>query len=60
MFQAIVIALGPERNEKTGKGDRYNLVKDPPTVKSFFSLEHKDEKLWIVELTSSEWDLLFL
>ena len=45
MFQAIVIALGPERKEKTSKGDQYNLVKDPPTVKSVFSLAHKDEKL---------------
>ena len=40
-----MIALGPERKEKTGKGDRYNLVKDPPTVKSIFSLEHKEGKI---------------
>ena len=29
-------------------------------VKLVFSLEHKDGKLWIVELTLCEWDLLLL
>jgi len=34
-----------EKKEKTVKGDWCNLAKDPPTVKSVFSLKHKDEKL---------------
>ena len=60
MFQAMVMALGPERKEKTVKGDWCNLAKDSLTIKLIFSLEHKDGKLWIVELTSSEWDLILL
>ena len=54
------MALRPERKEKIVKGDRYNLVKDPSTVKSIFSLEYKDGKLWIIELTFVEWDLIIL
>ena len=45
MLQAMMMALEPERKEKTVKGDQCNLAKDPPTVKSIFSLEHRDEKL---------------
>ena len=56
----MVMALGPERKEKTVKGDWCNLAKDSLTIKLIFSLEHKDGKLWIVELTSSEWDLILL
>ena len=56
----MVMAFGLERKEKNVKGDQCNTAKDPPTIKSVLSLEHKDEKLWIVELTSSEKDLHFL
>jgi len=34
-----------KRKERTIKGDRYNPAKDPSTIKSIFSLEHKDRKL---------------
>ena len=34
-----------KRKERTVKGDQCNLVKDPPTVRSIFSLEHKEEKI---------------
>ena len=34
-----------KRKERTVKGDRCNPAKDPPTVKSVFSLEQKDGKL---------------
>ena len=34
--------LGPERNEKTIKDDQCEPVKNPPTVKSVFFLEHKN------------------
>ena len=34
-----------KRKERTIKGDRYNPAKDPSTVKSIFSLEHKNGKL---------------
>ena len=54
------MALAPKRKEKTVKGDQCNPAKDPSTIKSVFSLEHKDGKLWIVELTSGEGDLLLL
>ena len=45
MFRTMVIALGPERKEKTVKGDRCNLTKDPLMVRSVFFLEHRDGKL---------------
>ena len=60
MLWTTEMALGPKRKEKTVKGDQCNPAKDPPTIKSVFSLEHKDVKLWIIELTSSELDLLLL
>ena len=44
MFWAMVMVLGLVRKEKTVKGDRCNPAKDPPMVKSVFSLEHKDGK----------------
>ena len=45
MLRTTVMALVPERKEKTIKGERCNPIKDLPTVKSVFSLEQKDEKL---------------
>ena len=45
MFRTTMMALRPERKEKIVKGDRCNLAKDPPTVKSVFSVEYKDGKL---------------
>ncbi|KAK9991016.1 hypothetical protein SO802_026001 [Lithocarpus litseifolius] len=33
MFRAMVLTVGPERKERTVKGDRCNSAKDPPTVK---------------------------
>ena len=41
---AIVMAVSPEKKERTIKGDWCNPTKDPSTVKSVFSLEHKDGK----------------
>ena len=38
------MAINPKKKERTIKGDRCNLAKDPPTVKSVFSLEDKDGK----------------
>ena len=38
----MVVSL--EKKERTVKGDRCDLAKDPPTVKSVFSLGHKDRK----------------
>ena len=49
-----------KRKERTVKGDWCNLAKDPLMVNSIFSLEHKDGKLWIVELTLGECDLILL
>ena len=60
MFQVMVMALWPEKKEKTVKDDQCNPAQDPLTVKLIFSLEHKDGKLSIVELTSGEWDLILL
>ena len=40
----VVMAVNPEKKERTIKGDRCNPAKDPPTVKSIFSLGHKDGK----------------
>ena len=48
MLRAMVMALWSERKGKIVEGDRYNPTKDPPTVKSVFSVEHKDGKLWMV------------
>ena len=34
-----------KRKERTVKGDRCNPTKDPLTIKSVFSLEHKERKI---------------
>jgi len=39
------MAIGPEKKERTVKGDRFNLAKDPFTVESVFSLEYKERKI---------------
>ena len=39
------MAINPKKKERTIKGDQCNLAKDPPTVKSVFSLEHKEGKI---------------
>jgi len=44
ILQAIVMTVSPEKKERTIKGDRCNLAKDPSAVKLVFSLEHKDVK----------------
>ena len=44
MLRAMVMAVSPEKKEKTIKGDRCDPTKDPPMVKSVFSLGHKDGK----------------
>ena len=45
MFRAMVMVMIPKKKERTVKGDQCNLAKDPLTVKSVFSLEHKEEKI---------------
>ena len=42
MLWGMVMALGLERKEKTMKDDWCEPAMDPPTVKSIFSLEHRD------------------
>ena len=44
MPQIIVMAVNPKKKERTIKGNRCDPAKDPPTVKSIFSLRHKDGK----------------
>ena len=44
MLWAMVMAVSSEKKERTIKGDRCDPAKDPPTVKSVFSLGHKDGK----------------
>ena len=44
MLRTLVMAVDPEKKERIVKGDLYNPTKDLPTVKSVFSLEHKDGK----------------
>ena len=44
MFRAMVMAVNPEKKERTIKGDQCDSVKDPFMVKSAFSLRHKDGK----------------
>ena len=44
MLQATVMAVSSKKKERTVKGDRCDLTKDPPMVKSIFSLEHEDGK----------------
>ena len=45
MLWAAVMAWWPARKGKTVKGDRCELAKDSLTVKSVFSLEHKDDEM---------------
>ena len=44
MLRAMVMAMNPEKKERTIKSDQCDLAKDPLTVKSVFSLGHKDGK----------------
>ena len=44
MLRVMVMAVGPEKKERTVKGGRYNPAKDPLKVKSVFSLEYNDGK----------------
>ena len=60
MPRAMMIDLWSERKEKTIKGDWCNPAKNPSMVKLVFSLEYKDEKLLIVELTLGKCDLILL
>ena len=41
----MIMAVSPEKKEGSVKGVRYDLAKDPPTVKSVFSLGYKDKKI---------------
>ena len=43
------MVVGPRKKKWTIKGDRCDLVKDSLMVKSIFSLEYKNEKLWMGE-----------
>ena len=48
MLRAMMMLVSPEKKERTVKGDQHNqrnLAKDPLTVKSVFSLEHKEGKI---------------
>ena len=38
------MTVNSKKKVRTVKGDRYDLTKDPPTVKSVFSLGHKERK----------------
>ena len=40
----MVMAVNPEKKERTVKGDQCDPTKDPPMVKSVFSLGHKERK----------------
>ena len=44
ILRATVIAVNPEKKVRTVKGNRCELAKDPLTVKSIFSLGHKERK----------------
>ena len=44
MLRAMVMAVNPEKKERTIKGDQCDPAKDPPLIKPVFSLGHKDEK----------------
>ena len=44
MLQIIVMAVNPKKKERTIKGNWCDPAKDSPTVKSIFSLRHKDGK----------------
>ena len=40
----MVMVVGSKKKERTVKGNWCNPAKDPPTIKSIFSLERKDGK----------------
>ena len=40
----MMMAVNPEKKERTIKGDRCDPAKDPLMIKSVFSLGHKDGK----------------
>ena len=44
MLRNMVMAVNPEKEERSIKGDQCDLAKDPPMVKSVFSLRHKDRE----------------
>ena len=44
MLWAMVMVVGPKNKEKIVEGDQCNSTKDPPTIKSVFSLKYKDVK----------------
>ena len=44
IFQATVMAVNPEKKVRTAKGDQCDPAKNPPMVKSVFSLGHKERK----------------
>ena len=44
MLYTMVMTMNPEKKEKNIKGDQCDLVKNLLTVKSVFSLGHKDGK----------------
>ena len=44
MLWAMVMAVNPEKKERTIKGDQCDPANDPLTVMSVFSLGHKDGK----------------
>ena len=41
MLLTMVMVVSLEKKERNIKGDRCNSAKDPPTVKSIFSLGHR-------------------
>ena len=44
ILRATVMVENPRKKERIVKGDWCDPAKDPPTVKSVFSLEHKERK----------------
>ena len=44
ILRAMVMVVGSKKKERTIKGNWCNPAKDPPTIKSIFSLERKDGK----------------
>ena len=44
MLRPMVMVVSPEKKEKAIKCVQCDPTKDPPTVKSVFSLGHKDGK----------------
>ena len=44
MLRIMMMAMNPEKKERTIKGDQYEPAKNPPMVKSVFSLRHKNGK----------------